>query len=188
MRVDYFATRFYIFENIYDNKILTDLLNTIKKDTHNLAMVASEPEGGPSYKTNYYIKDSHWDQFEPIVSELNLHLEKESMQFEVSNAPWYSEYGEHDGHPPHIHDQKQINIMEVRNAFKYSCIINLSNFGATSFQNPNYTNWDIHEMKMESVYGKVILFPSNLLHWVNPHGYGGRTRATFSMNGLLHLE
>ena len=76
MRVDYFSTRFYIFENIYDNKILTDLLNTIKKDTHNLAVVASEPDGGPSYKTNYYIKDSHWSLFEPIVSELNLHLEK----------------------------------------------------------------------------------------------------------------
>jgi len=188
MILECFSTRMYIFENIYDTKVLTDLLNVIKGDTQHLAYLSAEPHGGPDYKTNYYIKESYWPLFEPILTELNLHLKKESMYYQVSNSPWYSEYGEHDGHEPHIHDQKQIDIMKVNNALKYSCIINLSNFGLTSFQNPNNTSWDNQVLHESSQYGKVLLFPSNLLHWVSPHRYSGRTRASFAMNGLLHIE
>jgi hypothetical protein len=185
---DCFSTRMYIFENIYDTKILTDLLNTIKEDTHHLAYLAAEPNGGPEYKTNYYFKDSYWSLFEPVLMELNLHLKKESVNYQVTSSPWYSEYGEHDGHAPHIHDQKQIDIMEVDNALKYSCIISLSNVGSISFQNPNHTSWSEQIMHEQSTYGKVILFPSNLLHWVEPHRFSGRTRSSFAMNGLLHIE
>ncbi len=188
MRVDYFSTRMYIFENIFDNKILTDLLNTIKGDTQHLAYLTSEAEGGPDYKTNYYIKEIYWPLFEPILEELNSRLAEDLMKYEVVNAPWYSEYGEHDGHGPHIHDLKQIDIMQIKDALKYSCIINLSNVGSTSFQNPNHTSWDEQVNHQKSQYGKVVLFPSNLLHWVSPHRYSGRTRATFSMNGLLYLN
>mgnify|MGYP006109498091 CR=1 FL=1 len=189
MKLDKFATRFYIFENIFDNKILTDVLNTIKEDAHYLSMLSGEPQGGPSYKTNFYIRDNHWPLFNPILEKLNTHLkEEESIFYQLYDAPWYSEYGEHDGHEPHVHDQKQINLMKIDNALKYSCIINLSNVGETSFLNPNYTSQENQFHKEQSNYGKVLLFPSNLWHWVSPHRYSGRTRATFSMNGLLHFS
>ena len=59
MRQDLFFTRFYIFENIYDNKILSNILNTIKVDMDSLSNVAAEPDGGPDYRTNYYVHGDH---------------------------------------------------------------------------------------------------------------------------------
>ena len=41
--------------------------------------MTAEPQGGPTYKTNYYLKDSHKSLFDPIVNILNEHL--------IKNAP-----------------------------------------------------------------------------------------------------
>lgn len=191
MRQDLFFTRFYIFENIYDNKILANILNTIKVDMDSLSNVSAEPDGGPDYRTNYYVHESHIKLFDPIVNILNEHLLKEeSAHYQVTSGPWYSEYGEHDGHEPHVHDQTHFHqYYEIgKNCWKLSCIINLSNFGYTKFANPNHTSCEIQHHYEASSYGKVILFPCNLLHWVSPHRYSGRIRASFAMNGLLTLK
>ena len=104
------------------------------------------------------------------------------------DPPWYSEYGEYDQHGPHIHDQKQTDLMKVNDAYKYSGIINLSNFGSVGFINPNPSSFFKEEVSINSVYGMVLLFPSNLWHYVRPHGLRNKTRATFSFNCVLTID
>ena len=142
MLIEPFSTRLYQFDNAFGmseerNDVLINVLNTIKETSEHAAGLIPEKEYGPTYKTNFHIRDlSDYNIFEPIVQILNQELEQYGTYFEFVNPPWYSEYGPHDWHEPHNHDMKEINIMQLGNAFKYSCIINLSMIGETAFLNP----------------------------------------------------
>ena len=165
-------------------KELIAILNVIKKDTENITKIMVGTHG-PTYRTNFHIANIHWPHFTSILEKINGHLDRDSLRFEVQGPPWYSEYGEYDQHGPHIHDQPQVDLMNVNGAYKYSGIINLSNFGETLFLNPNPSSFSKEELSINSNYGTVILFPSNVWHYVPPHGLRDKFRATFSFNGLL---
>ena len=179
-----FSTRFIMIKEIFNNEKLLEIFNKIKKDTEKLTDVM-HAQYGPTYRSNYHIADIHWLYFKSIFEKLNQHLDKSSLNLEITQPPWYSEYGEYDQHGPHIHGQKQIDLMFVQDAYKYSGIINLSNFGKTLFINPNPSSFYKEELAILSKYGTVILFPSNVWHYVPPHGLRDKFRATFSFNGLL---
>jgi len=183
-KVDVFSTRLITIEKIFDDKELINVLNVVKKDTENLSAVM-QGRNGPTYRTNFFVANVNGNEFVPLIEKLNSHLNEHSLEFNVTEPPWYSEYGEYDQHGPHIHDQQQIDLMGVQGAFKYSGIINLSNFGETMFINPNPSSFSKMEMRIPSTYGEVILFPSNIWHYVAPHGLRNKTRATFAFNGLL---
>ena len=182
--MDVFSTRFISIENAFDDKELIAILNVIKKDTENLTEIMVGTHG-PTYRTNFHIANIHWPHFTPILEKINKHLDRDSLRFEIQGTPWYSEYGEYDQHGPHIHDQPQVDLMNVNGAYKYSGIINLSNFGKTLFLNSNPSSFSKEELVINSNYGTVILFPSNVWHYVPPHGLRDKFRATFSFNGLL---
>ena len=173
-----------MMKEIFSNENLLEIFNKIKKDTEKLTDVM-HAQYGPTYRSNYHIADIHWLYFKSIFEKLNQHLDKSSLNLEITQPPWYSEYGEYDQHGPHIHDQKQTDLMKVNDAYKYSGIINLSNFGETLFLNPNPSSFSKEELSINSNYGTVILFPSNVWHYVQPHGVRDKRRVTFSFNGLL---
>jgi hypothetical protein len=175
-----------MMKKIFDDRELIETLNIIKKDTDNLTDVMLA-EYGPTYRTNYHIANVHAAIFTPLLEKINKNLNKHSLRFDLSiyDSPWYSEYGEYDQHSPHIHDQKQVDLMRVEDAYKYSGIINLSNFGSVDFINPNPSSFFEKQVTVNSEYGTVLLFPSNVWHYVRPHGLRNKTRATFSFNGLL---
>ena len=68
-----------------------------------------------------------------------------------------------------------------------SIIIHLSNIGGTFFRNHNSSSLLAPTEQIVSKYGKTILFPSNVWHWVEPHRIRGRKRAIFSTNGILTI-
>ena len=179
-----FSTKFIFIKNIFDNKELIEILNVVKGDTKNLKDVISG-DGGPTYGTSFFIKEVNGPCFTPLLEKINNHLIQNFLKFELTMPPWYSEYGEYDLNSPHIHDQRQVDLMHVGDALKYSGIINLSNFGATIFINPNPSSFSKAELIVPSNYGTVILFPSNVWHYVPSHGLRNKTRVTFSFNGLL---
>ena len=183
---DIFPSRFFTFDDAIKHEELMKVLNTIKKDTENLAVV-ERGHGGPTYKTNYSQKDVHGELFKPIIEQLNKLLEEDQASFElIGGAPWYAEYGEYDFHQPHTH--AHAHIIEHWLGYFYSGIICLSDFGETSFINPNPTSFVGAIMTIPSEYNRVILFPSNLLHYVHPHGARNKTRAIFSFNCILKME
>ena len=183
--VDMFPSRFFIIEDSIKHEELMRVLNTIKKDTENLVKVTSGKQG-PTYKTNHPQAEVHGELFNPIIEQLNKKLVKDNVSFELLAAPWYAEYGEYDFHEPHVHHETCI-ISEIPNSFRYSGIICLSNFGGTGFVNPNSSYFDREATIISSKYNRVILFPSNIYHYVIPHGFRDQTRAIFSFNCELKL-
>ena len=184
--VDMFPSRFFIIEDVVNNKELVEVLNTIKKDTENIVSVQGG-QNGPTYKTNFFQAEVHGELFKPIIEQLNKLLDRDRVSFELtSGAPWYAEYGEYDFHEPHVHHETCI-ISEIPNSFRYSGIICLSNFGETSFINPNSASFVGTIMTIPSAYNRVILFPSNIHHYVAPHGVGNKIRAVFSFNCILKM-
>ena len=182
--VDMFPSRFFIIEDSIKHEELMRVLNTIKKDTENLVKVTSGKQG-PTYKTNHPQAEVHGELFNPIIEQLNKKLVKDNVSFELLSAPWYAEYGEYDYHPPHTHSSQCTT--DIYNKFKYSGIICLSNFGETYFVNPNSSSFVDGIIQIPSEYNKVILFPSNIYHFVTPHGLKDRTRAVFSFNCKLTM-
>jgi len=188
MLIETFSTKLYQFDNVFKPEdVLINVLNNIKETSKHAAELIPEKEYGPTYKTNFHIKDlSDYKIFDPIVQILNRELEQYGTYFEFVNPPWYAEYGPHDWHEPHNHEMKEINIMQLGNAFKYSGIINLSMIGETAFLNPNYSSSENIVLRIPSDFGRTILFPSNLIHWTTPHRLEGRTRASISFNCLMY--
>ena len=144
------------------------------------------------YKTNYPQAEVHGKLFKPIIKQINEKLAKDNISFELSGEPWYAEYGEHDYHAPHIHattcpvDEAR-GFQKGENYYNYSGIICLSNFGETSFINPNPSSSTSEIIELPSKYNRAILFPSNIYHYVIPHGLRDQTRAIFSFNCELKL-
>ena len=186
--VDMFPSRFYILEDAFKHKVLMGILNTIKKDTENLITVSS-PIGGATYKTNFNQKAVHADLFIPIIEHLNKLLIQDNIFLELIDPFWYAEYGEYDYHMTHAHSEHYIT--EITNSFLYSGIICLSNFGETSFINPNSSSISLLYADgittIPSEYNKVILFPSNIYHYVKPHQLRDKVRAVFSFNCILKI-
>jgi len=182
---DMFPSRFFTFDAAMNHEELMKVLNTIKKDTDNLAGV-ERGSNGPTYKSNYTQKELHGELFNPIIKHLNKLLFENRVSVEVEEAPWYAEYGEYDFHEPHIHHASCI-ISEKGNSFRYSGIICLSDFGETSFINPNTSSFVGSIMTIPSAYNRVILFPSNIHHYVAPHGVRNKVRAVFSFNCILKM-
>jgi hypothetical protein len=188
--IDMFPSRFFLIDDAINHKELMKVLNTIKKDTENLVKVASEPSG-QTYKTNFFQREVHGELFIPLIEQINKLLAKDNISLELNSVPWYAEYGETDYHEPHTHSSHCIlnNHQEKggENYFRYSGIICLSNFGKTSFVNPNSSSFYNSTLLIKSEYNRVILFPSNLYHYVMPHGLRDKVRAIFSFNGILKM-
>ena len=189
--VDMFPSRFFIINDFIQHKELMKVLNTIKKDTENIVSVQGG-QNGPTYKTNFFQKEVHGELFKPIIEQLNKLLARDQVSFElITGAPWYAEYGETDYHVPHTHSPHCLldNHQEKggENRFRYSGIICLSNFGQASFINPNSSSFYDTTISIKSLYNRVILFPSNLYHYVIPHGLRDKVRAIFSFNGILKM-
>ena len=182
--IDMFPSRFYMIGRAIEHRKLMNVLNTIKKDTKNLAAIVTG-NSGPTYKTNYLFSEAHGTLFNPIIEEINRWLAKDNVSFELRGAPWYAEYGEHDHHPAHIHATSCPRDLNGQTDYNYSGIICLSDFGETAFINPNLSSLTEDFLRVNSEFNKVILFPSNIYHFVTPHGLRDKVRAIFSFNCIL---
>ena len=180
-----FSTRIIMIEDVFDDLDLSVILDQAKAAWLPQQTEEDENEGSPTYKTSYSFANIQEKLFEPVKTQINNSLADESLNFEFSQAIWWSEYGEYDQHGPHTHDQTQWDMMYLKGALKYSGIVNLSNIGKTMFVNPNPTSYNPQQIAVNSTYGSVLIFPSNLIHYVPQHRKPNKLRNTFSFNGLL---
>ena len=189
-KVNFFSSAFFIFDDVLNCDKLDKMVDSVKNELPNEARKISDVSAGPTYETNFFTKDSYTVDLTECVIALNERLRDEGCNIGLRENPWYAEYGPTDCHDPHLHCHFQYNINSQCDPKKwfYSSVINLSNIGSTEFFNPNYSGLSSPIKTFESIRGRVILFPSNILHWAPPHRVDGQTRRIISANLFLQYE
>ena len=94
-------------------------------------------------------------------------------------AHWTAIYGPRGYHSCHQHSQS--NPFETMGP-NMSSVMYLSNIGKTHVFNPNQLSSIDPEIFLESVLGKMIMFPSHILHRALPHMVEGEERTVISSN------
>ena len=96
-----------------------------------------------------------------LESALKKQFADEELSFKITSS-WAQVYRDKACHPPHTH---KVNIFDSSN---YSGILYLSNGGNTSFYKQDKSVFQENSMQIHSEFSKVVLFPSDLIHWAEP--------------------
>lgn len=189
MKFSFFATSFFVLDDIIDSKKLDDMVDLCKN-----SLSEDQKKGehchGPTYETNFFSRKNQTIDLTESIDAINEHLKDEQCTVKLREEPWFAEYGPTDCHDPHLHCNFQYNINPEGDPKKwnYSMVINLSDIGITTFFNSNYSGLSSPFKGFVSTRGGVIMFPSNILHWVSPHRQEGQRRRVISANLFLEFK
>jgi len=100
----------------------------------------------------------------------------------IHQAHWTAISGPRGYHSCHQHSQS--NPFETTGP-NMSSVLYLSNIGKTHVFNPNQLSSIDPEIFIESVLGKMVMFPSHILHRALPHMVEGEERMVISSNWLI---
>lgn len=146
--LDVFPIKF--FEHDLPKEYCDDLLKEIK-DKHPTSAV---------YYTDYD-DPVKLDLITVLERDLRITFEHAGLEFKLSQY-WVSIYRDDAMHPPHTHKE---NVFHRDN---YSGILYLTDIGSTSFYNPSTCMFQKNSLKIQSEYGKIVMFPSDMIHWAEP--------------------
>ena len=122
-------------------------------------------------KTNYYTdykKPTKLYEYEKIMGILhNLYL-NEGKSFNIKQY-WTALYGQNCIHTTHNHR----NIQDIKEQENFSSVLYLTDHGGTTFYSPNHTSETLVHFEKSEV-GKLVFFPSTLLHDGNNFDPGER--------------
>ena len=113
------------------------------------------------YWTDYLqpVKLNEWEKLMP-------HIRDYFSNFNCTcDCYWTAIYGKYGMHALHSHLQSLFKP-KINN---FSCVLYLTNVGATTFINPNTHNVTEFVLDIKAQLGKMIMFPSNILHTSSPH-------------------
>ena len=167
----YFPIRFYEFNWTEDE--IRPFLEEIQEKKEEIKQ-----------RNNYEIDDYWTDylapvkllEYEKLISEIIVEFLPELQCDHI--VYWTAIYGEKGFHATHNHNA---NLFEQINP-NMSSILYLSDIGGTQFRNP-YQSDQIHSvLEMPSKVGKMIMFPSHILHTAPPHGKKNEERIIVSSN------
>ena len=112
-----------------------------------------------------------------ISQQLTCEHDKKNSQY----VYWTAIYGERGYHETHNHNESFYDILHCN----MSSILYLSDIGHTEFFNPRQSD-EIHSScRIPSKMGKMIMFPSHMLHRALPHGKKDAERIIVSSNWRL---
>ena len=186
--VEVFPTLFYDFEFSQDQirplcEEIQDKKEELKRryyNDHHTLSNHSEPILD-DYWTDY-VNPITFPTYEKIVREeiLSRFLPEMKCKHLVYWTAIYGEKGYHGLHSHNLslHDDGIINM---------SSILYLSDIGHTVFYNPRQGTDEIQRsIEIRSVVGKMVMFPSHILHVANPHGKTGKERVIMSSNWQVY--
>jgi len=151
---------------------------------------------------DYYLDNIVWKPFEQMLTEHNRNNETFPINISKSlvNSGWYTTYNENDSFGPHGHYDKSVIIDGEKNEMYYSSfsfiyILNDENEqNSTVFMVDNiscvyywkeHVEFDTGDAK-EIKEGSVIIFPSNLLHYVKNNKVAGRITLAYNINSEFY--
>ena len=96
---------------------------------------------------------------------------------------WTAIYGKKGYHGLHSHNPSLYDDVIIN----MSSILYLSDIGHTVFFNPRQAADEIQRaLEIHSVVGKMVMFPSHILHVANPHGITGKEKVIISSNWQVY--
>tara|TARA_Y100001949_G_C15885980_1_gene285972 strand:- start:96 stop:677 length:582 start_codon:yes stop_codon:yes gene_type:complete len=171
--LEFFPTLFYEFTWTEDE--IRPLLEEIKEKKVEIKIQSNSDSRTDDYWTDYTL---------PVkLLEYEKLIEKVSTAFfpklQCSHiVHWTAIYGEKGYHATHNHKAGLFELIDPN----MSTILYLSDIGGTQFRNP-YQSDQIHSvLYMPSKVGKMIMFPSHILHSAPPHGKKNEERVIISSN------
>ena len=161
-RFNVFPQEFFEFK--FSTELITPLYNEVLEKKDEIKRISDMIAG--DYATHDY-----WTDFlQPVKlnewEKLMSHIRDYFSDFNCAcDCYWTAIYGKHGMHPLHAHLQSLFEP-KINN---FSCILYLTNVGATTFINPNTHNVTEFSLDIKAQLGKMIMFPSNILHTSSPH-------------------
>ena len=180
--VEVFPTLFYAFEFSQDQirplcEEIQDKKEELKRRYYN-----DHSEPIPDDYWTDYVNPITFPTYEKIVREEILSRFLPEMKCKHL-AYWTAIYGEKGYHGLHNHNLSLYDNVIIN----MSSILYLSDIGHTVFYNPRQGTDEIQRhIEIPSVVGKMIMFPSHILHVANPHGITGKEKVIMSSNWQVY--
>ena len=173
----WFPTPIFKFTLPYEvaTKILDEVLEKHSEIYRN--SIINRDDATQDYGTDYG-HNIQIECFEKIVESIKNFFHEMNMNFEMKEY-WNVFYDSSTFHTAHGHNK---NVFDI---FNYSGILYLSNFGETEFYAP-FTNVRETRHIERSEFGKIIMFPSTIIHSVPCHNNVKQTRRVIAFNGMLY--
>ena len=174
-KVEYFPT--YFFELIWTEEEIIPLLKEVQEKKEEIKAKNNVETG--DYWTDYSdtVDLLEYEKIIEKVSTYCLHFKLEYSHIEY----WTAIYGEKGYHASHNHNG---SLFERKNP-NMSSILCLSDIGETQFRNPYQSDQYHPELTIPSRVGKMIIFPSHILHTAHPHGKKNEERIIISSNWIV---
>ena len=152
-----FPTQFYCF-NFSKQEIqpLLDEVSLKEKQIKKVSKYFNQMGGINDYYTDF-ANPVKLQEYEKLMIMLSNFFTNKNKTFNITNY-WTAYYKDISYHEPHTHHEMLKNTGN-----NYSSILYLTNSGGTKFYSSNYASAQPDEF-IRSEVGKIIFFPSNLLH------------------------
>ena len=152
-----FPTEIYSFKfSPQEIQPLLDEVSLKEKKIKEVSKYFNEMGGVNNYYTDYG-NPVKLQEYEKLMMILGNFFMNKNKTFNIVNY-WTAYYKDTSYHETHTHHD-----MLKNNLNNYSSVLYLTNGGGTKFYSSNYTSSQLNEL-IKSEVGKIIFFPSNLLH------------------------
>jgi hypothetical protein len=188
-----FPSQFVYWEKIKNHEEIKNfLLPKIKEHSHSLFTLMSEDKikscEQQKCKTSYFVNDHFlekifkeydyendiiWNPIDNMLNRKDLNISRYPSESNIRNL-WYNIYSPGGNHKVHTHGNDS--------GFSGIYILDLNEKNTTIFENFGGNTYLDHRFDTKHIEeGCVVIFPRNLLHYVNP---SLKNRVTISFNIL----
>tara|TARA_R100001163_G_C5059416_1_gene196115 strand:- start:1636 stop:2190 length:555 start_codon:yes stop_codon:yes gene_type:complete len=152
-----FPTEIISFQ--FSTEEIQPLINEISKNKKKIKQTSSfyNDVGGVGKYYTDYANPIKLHEYEKLMIMVGNYFINNNKTFNIENY-WSAFYLENSIHETHNH----VNFIKEK-THNYSTVLYLSNTGGTKFFSSNNTSL-IDDITIQSQVGKIIFFPSNLLH------------------------
>ena len=160
IELDVFPTRFFQFDINPEEtfNVLNEVLSI--KDRLELVSMAQSDQYIGNYQTDFF-SPTELKNFETVINKIVApNFTKNNLKFKMKMY-WTARYKKYGFHTMHNH------IFHFFDNVNYSGIFYLGDNGSTEFFNVSPTSVNT-KFLVESVLGKIILFPSTIPHCYSP--------------------
>lgn len=152
-----FPTEIYSFKfSLQEIQPLLDEILLKEKKIKEVSKYFNKTGGVNNYHTDY-ANPVKLHEYEKLMIMLSNFFTNKNKTFNVVNY-WTAFYKDTSYHEAHTHQNSLEN-----NLNNYSSVLYLTDNGGTKFFSSNYTSIQKNEL-VKSEVGRIIFFPSNLLH------------------------
>lgn len=173
-----FATKM-LYARVDGGTTLKDIMSEIQSKRSDIETLSRmfEHQDVKNYATDFRFP-VQIKAFESLMDDIKAMFKEDGYNFDLKTY-WTAIYNDTAIHNMHIHKYS------VHDEINYSGILYLTDIGETMFYSPNPTAQQLEYCEYSQA-GKIVMFPSNIPHWVNQHKQSDCERVVMSFNFSLY--